>query len=55
MKVNNLPADAHDHKYLTFRYVNDEAWFYGAWDTYDQAFKQAREIRGYIIPIEEVR
>lgn len=51
MKVNNLPANYEDYKYLTVRECDGEWWFYGAWRTdFDAALRQAIEIGGQLMP-----
>lgn len=55
MKINNLPADYNEYKYLTLRNVNGEWWFYGAWsNSLEKARKQANEINGIVVSSEEI-
>jgi hypothetical protein len=54
VKINNLPDTAKNRKYIVFRYVDDEAWFYDAWDDHTKALAQAVEINGQFIPTEYV-
>lgn len=50
MKVNNLPANYTDYKFITVINVNDEWWFYGAFLTdLDRAIQQAVEIHGQVM------
>ena len=55
MKINNLPSNYKDYKYITARYVDGDWWFYGAWrDRYNNAIDQAEEIEGIMIRSHEV-
>lgn len=50
MKINNLPINYHDYKYLTVIEYNDAVWFYGAWrDNFEAAQRQANEINGHVV------
>lgn len=49
MRVNNLPEYAKKHNYLVCREVNNELWFWGAFDDHDRAFKTAMEICGGVV------
>lgn len=50
MKINNLPTNYKDYKYLTVREVAGEVWFYGAWrDDFEKALTQADEIEGHVV------
>ena len=51
MKINNMPETAKARKYVTVREVDGGWWFYDAWDDFEKALKQAREINGQIIPV----
>ena len=51
MKINNMPNWAKSHKYLVVRIVDEEAWFYDAWDDWSEAYKQSLEVGGCVIPI----
>ena len=56
MKVNNLPANYKEYKYLTVREYEGEWWFYGAWRTnFDAALRQAVEISGQLMLSEGVQ
>lgn len=47
MKINNLPANYKNYKYLVVREVMGEVWFYGAWrDNFEAALQQSDEIDG---------
>ena len=56
MRINNMPDWAKRKKYIVFRMVDGEAWFYDAWNDYMKAFKQCMEpdVRGHIVPINEI-
>ena len=55
MKINNMPDWAKRKKYIVFRMIDGEAWFYDAWNDYLKAFKQCMEpcVQGHIIPSDE--
>ena len=55
MIVRNVSKYAYERKFITFRFVEGDAWYYGAWDDYEKAVDQAIEIGGHVIPIEEVQ
>lgn len=47
MKINNLPANYKNYKYLVVREVMGEVWYYGAWrDNFTAALQQSDEIDG---------
>ena len=48
MKINNLPAYAADYKYIVYREVGGENWFYGAYNDYVDAVITVLEIDGKI-------
>ena len=53
MKICNLPKGP-IKRYVVFRLVNGEAWYYGDWDDYGKAEAAAMEIRGLLIPADGV-
>lgn len=55
MLINNISDYAFKRKYVVFRMVNGEAWYYAAWDNYDKALNQALEEGGQVAPISEVK
>lgn len=46
--VNNLPTYPL-RKYIVARKVDNSLWFYGTWDSKDEAERVAREIDGVVI------
>lgn len=54
MKINNMDKHAKGRKYVVFRVVNGENWYYDAWDDFDRALAQAVEIGGQVAPTEAV-
>lgn len=54
MKINNLFDCSKARKFIVFRVVGGENWFYDAWDEYDRALAQAVEIGGQVAPVEAV-
>ncbi len=54
MKINNMDDYARGKKFIVFRVVEGENWFYDAWDDFDRALNQAIEVEGQVAPIEAV-
>lgn len=54
MIVNNMSESARKYRYIVFRMVDGEAWYYGAWNDHERALEQALEIDGQFVPVEEV-
>lgn len=52
MTINNLPAYADDYKYIVVRYVDNEYWFWGAWNDSDLANEAALAIGGEVVTNE---
>lgn len=40
-KINNMPSNINTNTYVVCTRVDDELWFYGAYNTYEQAEKVA--------------
>lgn len=55
MKVNNMTEWAKDKKFMVVRVIDNELWFYDAWDDGDKAIWQAMEecVHGMVIPASE--
>lgn len=53
MKIYNVPEDQ-TRRFVVFRLVDGDAWFYGAWDVYEKALSAAMTCGGQIIPASEV-
>lgn len=49
-KVNNMADYARSMDFIVVRVVSGEAWFYGAFNDYARAARQAEEIGGHVIP-----
>ena len=43
VKINNLPDCAQGYRYIVTTIVDDELWFYGAYNDYEKARCVARE------------
>jgi hypothetical protein len=41
-------------RFVVFRLVNDDGWYYGDWFNYENALEVAVKINGQIIPTEYV-
>lgn len=52
MKIYNMPEQA--RRYVVFRLVDGDAWFYGSWDDYPKALAAAVTCGGQVIPAGEV-
>lgn len=46
--INNLPKNYTDYKYVVYREVDGEKWFWGMWDDFKLAQDAAKDIDGYI-------
>lgn len=46
----DMNKDAKKKKYIVFRIINGEAWYYDSWDDHIKALEQAVEIGGQFIP-----
>ena len=55
MKIKNLPDYAEQHRFIVYRSVSGEAWFWGAYDDAGEACEAARDIDGYIYDKEAKR
>lgn len=55
MKVNNLPTNYKNHKYIVVRTVEGEDWYWGSWDEFAQAEAVAFQFdNGHVINSERV-
>lgn len=48
MIINRMPSYAVEYKYIVYREVNGQNWFYGAYNDVTKATSVAAEIRGYV-------
>lgn len=48
MKINNLPDYATEYKFIVYRVVDGEKWFYGAYNDYGRAMYVAGTIGGKV-------
>lgn len=46
--INNLPKNYTDYKYVVYREVDGENWFWGMWNDFKLAQDAAKDIDGYI-------
>lgn len=51
--VNNLPTNLFKYAWITARAVDGELWYYGACNDKEDAQKQAREIDGIVLKVED--
>ena len=54
MRIRNLPEYALAYKYVVYREVGGECWFYGAYNSVMKAADVAAEVGGKVIETEEV-
>lgn len=47
--INNMPAYATDYEFLVVRKVDNDLWFWGAYNDHDKAYDAAEEIDGFIL------
>lgn len=50
--INNLPEYAKEYKYIVARRIDNELWFWGAWDNRNEANNVAIEIDGEVVTNE---
>ena len=53
MKINNIPDYAKEKKYIVYREVNDENWFYGAFNDLCKAAMSAGAVNGRLVENDE--
>lgn len=46
--INNMPAYAVNYRFIVYRVVDGEKWFYGAYNDYMRAHEVAAMIDGYV-------
>ena len=49
-KVNNLRKENLEHNFIVTRFVDDEFWYWGAYDDEAKAQAVAEEVRGVYFP-----
>lgn len=49
MKINNLPNYANEYHLIVCNVVDNELWFYGAWNDREKAYSVAKEIDGIVV------
>ena len=49
LNINNIPSYAFAHKFLVYREVDGEYWFYGAYSDGEKAQATAHEINGLLL------
>lgn len=54
MTINNLPEYARRYNYIVVKKVDNELWFYGAWNSANDADNAAEEIGGMVLPTSAV-
>lgn len=54
MRIRNLPEYAFGYKYIVYRRVDGECWFYGAYNSILQSENVASDIGGFFVSVEEV-
>jgi len=53
VKIRNLAEYAKDNRFIVFRMVDGEAWYYDSWTNYEKALQQAVLVGGQVIPVWE--
>lgn len=54
MIINRMPSYAVEYKYIVYREVNGQNWFYGAYNDVTKAAGVAAEIRGYVVEMGNI-
>ena len=47
--IKNLPAYAADYRFIVYRVVDGEKWFYGAYNDMRKAYDVAAMVEGYVV------
>lgn len=54
MIINRMPLYAAEYKYIVYREVNGQNWFYGAYNDVNKAAQVATEISGFVVERGEI-
>lgn len=54
MIINNMPDYAYNHKFIVYRVVDGENWFYGAYDDVSKAMAAMVFCGGMIAEVKDV-
>ena len=49
--INNLKEYAKEHKYIVAKVIDNELWFWGAWDDMLKAEKVAHELGNAVVVV----
>ena len=49
MMINNIPEYANEYKYIVASDIDNELWFWGAFNDEDKAYAVASEIGGQVV------
>jgi hypothetical protein len=55
VEINNVPKTAYKYRFIVARIVDNEYWYWGAYNGPLDAFKAASEISGQIFRIEDIK
>ena len=48
-EINNVPQYAHEYRFIVYRVVDGERYFWGAWNDSGKAVTAAKEIGGEVM------
>jgi hypothetical protein len=54
MKINNVPNYTKEYGYIVARYVDGEWWFWGAFETIEEAVRVAQEVNSHAFNMVDV-
>lgn len=53
--IKNVPQYAHEYRFIVYRIVNGECWFWGAWNDAGKAVSAAKDIGGEVMDRGEMQ
>lgn len=54
IEVHNVPDYAYHHAFIVVSIVDNEYWFWGAFDTEKEASRVAKEIKGRVFKVADI-
>ena len=54
MKINNLPDYAKQHRFIVYRIIDGEKWFYGAYDDVSKVVQVCKDINGQAAELSDI-
>ena len=54
VEINNLPEEVEDWVVARYSPQTRDLWYWGSWDDFGKALEVADEVRGKVVPKEEI-